>query len=346
MSGNLGRLDDLPRARLCRTPTPIEAMPNLAARFRGVELYVKRDDLTGLAFGGNKVRQLEFYMGEAQDQNADTILITGAIQSNFVRLAAAAARKLGMDCHVQLEERVPTTDPLYRNSGNVLLNRLLGATLYTYSEGEDEEGADRRIGEIAAGLEAEGRRPYVIHLAPGHAPLGALGYVVVGREIAEQIAAEGLDIDEVVLASGSGNTHAGTLFGLRAMGCDLPVTGICVRRGADLQHGRITARCREIADYLGIAPVVDEADVRLIDDFLAPGYGQLNPPTVDAIRMAAECEALILDPVYTGKTMAGFIQRAREGNAGRKLLFIHTGGTPAVFAYGRMLIEALAETSG
>ena len=125
MSGNLGRLDDLPRARLCRTPTPIEAMPNLAARFRGVELYVKRDDLTGLAFGGNKVRQLEFYMGEAQEQNADTILITGAIQSNFVRLAAAAARKLGMDCHVQLEERVPTTDPLYRNSGNVLLNRLL-----------------------------------------------------------------------------------------------------------------------------------------------------------------------------------------------------------------------------
>ncbi len=343
MSGNLGRLDELPRVRLCRTPTPIEAMPNLAARIGGVELYVKRDDLTGLALGGNKVRQLEFYMGEAQVQNADTVLITGAIQSNFVRLAAAAARKLGMDCHVQLEERVPNTDPLYRDSGNVLLNRLLGATLYSYPHGEDEEGADRRLGEIAAELEAAGRRPYVIHLAPGHAPLGALGYVVVGREIAKQITAEGLDIDEVVLASGSGNTHAGTLFGLRAMGCEVPVTGICVRRGADLQHGRITARCLEIADYLGATNVVDEADVRLIDDFLAPGYGQLNRPTVDAISMAAECEALILDPVYTGKTMAGFIQRAREGGAGRRLLFMHTGGTPAVFAYGTMLTAALAE---
>jgi D-cysteine desulfhydrase/L-cysteate sulfo-lyase len=346
MLGNLGRLDELPRARLCRTPTPIEAMPNLAARIGGVELYVKRDDLTGLALGGNKVRQLEFYMGEAQAQNADTILITGAVQSNFVRLAAAAARKLGMDCHVQLEERVPKTDPLYRDSGNVLLNRLLGATLYSYPHGEDEEGADRRLGEIAAELEAAGRRPYIIHLAPGHAPLGALGYVVVGREIAEQIAAEGLDIDEVVLASGSGNTHAGTLFGLRAMGCNVPVIGICVRRAADLQHGRITSRCRDIADYLGIDPVVDEADVRLIDDFLAPGYGQLNPPTVEAISMAAQCEALILDPVYTGKTMAGFIQRAREGGAGRRLLFIHTGGTPAVFAYGTMLTEALAEAKG
>ena len=342
MSGNVGRLDELPRTRLCRTPTPIEAMPNLAARIGGVELYVKRDDLTELAFGGNKVRQLEFYMGEAEAQNADTILITGAVQSNFVRLAAAAARKLGMDIHVQLEERVPKTDPLYRNSGNVLIDRLLGATLYSYSEGEDEAGADRRIGEIADELAAAGRRPYVIHLAPGHAPLGALGYVVVGREIAEQIDAQGLRIDEVVLASGSGNTHAGALFGLRAMGCDVPVTGICVRRAADLQHGRITARCREIADYLGVAPVVDETDVRLIDDFLAPGYGQLNPPTVEALRMAAECEALILDPVYTGKTMAGFIQRATEGGAGRRLLFIHTGGTPAVFAYGTLLTEALA----
>jgi D-cysteine desulfhydrase/L-cysteate sulfo-lyase len=148
-------------------------MPNLEARIGGVRLYVKRDDCTGLALGGNKVRQLEFYMGEAQADGADTVLITGAVQSNFVRLTAAAARKLGMDCHVQLEERVPNTDPAYRNSGNVLLDRILGATIHSYSEGEDEAGADRRLGEIAAELESRGRRPYIIHLAPGHKPLGA-----------------------------------------------------------------------------------------------------------------------------------------------------------------------------
>ncbi len=145
----LGRLDALPRARLAHTPTPLEALPNLSARLGGA-LYVKRDDCTGLAFGGNKVRQLEFYLGEAVAQEADTILITGAVQSNFARLAAAAARKLGMDCHIQLEQRVPKTDPLYRNSGNVLLDRILGATLHSYAHGEDEAGADRRIRDFAA----------------------------------------------------------------------------------------------------------------------------------------------------------------------------------------------------
>ena len=162
MSSPLGRLNELPRARLGHSPTPLEAMPNMAARLGNLRLAVKRDDCTGLALGGNKVRQLEFYMGEALSKDADTILITGAVQSNFARLAAAAARKLGMDCHIQLEERVPKTDPAYRNSGNVLLDRMLGATLHSYPEGEDETGADRRLGELAAELESRGRRPYVI----------------------------------------------------------------------------------------------------------------------------------------------------------------------------------------
>ena len=158
----LGTLGEFPRLRLCRLPTPLEAMPNLGEALGGAGVYVKRDDCTDLAFGGNKVRQLEFYLGEARLQDADTILITGAVQSNFVRLAAAAARKSGMDCHIQLEERVPRDDPLYRNSGNVLLDRILGATLYSYPEGEDEEGADRRVGEIAEELKGQGRRPYII----------------------------------------------------------------------------------------------------------------------------------------------------------------------------------------
>jgi len=317
-------------------------MPNLAAALgHGDRLYVKRDDCTGLAFGGNKVRQLEFYLGEAQAQGADTVLITGAVQSNFVRTAAAAAAKLGMHCHVQLEERVAKSDPEYRNSGNVLLDRMLGATIHSYPEGEDEEGADRQVREIAAELAAAGRRPYVVPLAPGHKPLGALGYVDAAREILAQLRDQELRIDEIVVASGSGSTHAGLLFGLRAMGSAIRVTGICVRRAADIQRDRIAARCADIADLLGTARVVEAEDAITVDDYLAPGYGLLNAPTVRAIDLAARCEALILDPIYTGKVLAGAIRRAGETGPDHSLLFVHTGGSPAAFAYSAALTEAL-----
>ena len=238
-----------------------------------------------------------------------------------------------MACHIQLEERVPKSDPAYRTSGNVLLDKMLGATLHSFPAGEDEAGADRRLEEIAAELTGAGRRPYVIHLAPGHKPLGALGYVVAARELLGQITADGLELDEIVVPSGSGNTHAGLLFGLRALGCQIPVTGICVRRPATDQVGRIVARCQEIADLLGLAPVVEDHDVVLTDQFLAPGYGQLNDPTRRAIAAAARREALILDPVYSGKTMAGLLHRAAESGPDHAMLFLHTGGTPAVFAY-------------
>ena len=323
----------MPRVRLGHTPTPLEDMPNLAAHVGGVRLAVKRDDCTGLTLGGNKVRQLEFYVGEAQARGADTILITGAVQSNFARLAAAAARKLGMDCHIQLEARVAKDDPAYRNSGNVLLDRMLGATLHAYPEGEDEAGADRRLGEIADGLARDGRRPYVIPLGPGHKPLGALGYVLAARELLAQIDEQALAIDEVVVPSGSGNTHAGLLFGLRLHGCRARVTGVCVRRSTTAQGPRIRARCDEIATLLGIAPIIGDDDVCLEDGFLAPGYGQLNEASVRAMGAAARCEGLILDPVYSSKAMAGLLHRAAEGGDGRSLVFLHTGGTPAAFAY-------------
>ena len=342
MPDTLGCLDQLPRARLGHLPTPLEAMPNLAAGLGfGGALYVKRDDCTGLAFGGNKVRQLEFYLGEATAKGADTVLITGAVQSNFVRTAAAAARRLGMDCHVQLEERVPRSDPEYRNSGNVLLDRMLGATLHSYAQGEDEAGADRRLREIADELRTQGRRPYIVPLAPGHKPLGSLGYVDAAREMLAQLKQQALRIDEIVVASGSGATHAGLLFGLRVLGSSIPVTGICVRRAAGLQRERLAERCREIADLLGVAPAVAEQDIVVTDEFLAPGYGHLNDATVRAIDLAARCEALILDPVYTGKVMAGVIRRAAEAGVERNILFLHTGGTPATFAYSAPLTEAL-----
>jgi len=341
----LGRLDALPRAALAHTPTPIEEMPNLARACGGGRLFVKRDDCTGLAFGGNKVRQLEFYLGDAQAQGADTILITGAVQSNFVRLASAAARKLGLDCHVQLEERVPKTDSSYRNSGNVLLDRMLGATLYSYAQGEDEAGADKRIREVAETLRGQGRTPYVIPLAPGHEPLGALGYVEAAREILAQMEARNLTIDEIVVASGSGHTHGGLLFGMRALEAPVLVTGICVRRDAEAQFQRIQSRCAEIARLLEVDPVVQDSDIRLVGDFLPPGYGQLNEATLEAIRLAARMEGLLLDPIYTGKAMAGFLERARQAGDEASLLFMHTGGTPAVFAYESALTAAFGDTA-
>ena len=298
----------------------------------------------GLAFGGNKVRQLEFYIGEARAQQADTVLITGAVQSNFVRLAAAAARKAGMACHIQLEERVAKSDTIYRNSGNVLLDRLLGATLHSYPDGEDETGADKRLGEIADDLKEAGRRPYIIPLAPGHKPLGALGYVAAADELLRQIAEADLEVDEIVVASGSGNTHAGLLFGLRAIGSAITVTGICVRRQADAQHPRIAARCREIAELLEVESKVEDSDINLVDAFLPPGYGYAGQETFSAILLAARTEALILDPTYTGKAMAGFIHQAKAAGGTGTRIFIHTGGTPAIFAYENEMTEAAGRT--
>ncbi len=341
-TSGLGRLEEIPRVALAHTPTPLEAMKNLSTRVGRAQLYVKRDDCTGLAFGGNKVRQLEYYMGQALERSADTVLITGAVQSNFVRIAAAAARKLGLDCHLQLEERVPSMDPIYRTSGNVLVDRLLGATLYSYPDGSDESGADHRLAEIGAELELRGRVPYIIPLGPGHTPLGALGYVQAAGEILEQLTAMDLTIDEVVVASGSGYTHAGLLFGLRAMGSGIRVTGVCVRREVAAQTERIRGHCRALAGLLGVPQTVEDADIRLLGTFLEPGYGVLNASVIEAMEWAARDEGLILDPVYTAKAMAGCIERAKDSSEadGRRLLFIHTGGQPALFAYERALTAA------
>ncbi len=334
----LDRLTEFPRLTLTQAPTPIEPLPRLGADL-GIELFVKRDDMTGLAMGGNKARQLEFYFGAAQAAKADTILITGAVQSNFIRMAAAAAARLGMAAHVQLEDRVPGMGADYARSGNVLLLDILGAKIHTYPHGEDEAGADARLHHMAAELRAQGRRPYVIPLAPNHPPLGALGYVVAAQEISDQMAAAERDFDCVVVASGSGLTHGGLLFGLRACGRTMAVQGICVRRPEAAQRPRIAAKCQEIADLLGVASPVTAADIQLDDEALAPGYGRPSAAVKHAIRLTAAREGLLLDPVYTGKVMAGLIVLARGGawKKGARVLFIHTGGTPALFAYGEEL---------
>jgi len=325
-----------PRVRLAHAPTPLEFLPNLTARLGGPRIYVKRDDCTGLAMGGNKARQLEYYLGQAVAEGADTILITGAVQSNFVRQAAAAARKCGMDCHIQLEDRVPHNDATYMGSGNVLLDQLLGATLHEFPEGENEAAADANLEAIADGLRAEGRKPYVIHLGIDHPPWGGLGYVDAGREIASQAHGMNLKLDAVLVATGSGLTHAGLLAGLRAAGENVPVYGICVRRDAKQQRARIERRLAEIIDLAGLpADTAGAADISVDDTWLGPGYGRLTDEIRNALDIAATTEALILDPVYTGKVMAGLIGKVERGDfrPADNLLFVHTGGSPALFGY-------------
>lgn len=338
----IGNLDRQPRVNLSHLPTPLESAPNLSRSLGITELYIKRDDCTGLASGGNKARQLEFYLGQAMARNADTILITGAVQSNFTRSAAAAARKLGLDIHIQTEDRVPGTSAAYKTSGNLLISKLMGATLHPYPHGEDEAGADRQLEHIASNLSKQGRTPFVIHLGQGHPPYGALGYVAGGLELHRQLSEGTFQPDQIIVPSGSGATHAGMLFALRALGNKTPVTGICVRREASLQRSRIVSHCENLASLLEIENPVTSSDIITDDAVLAPGYGQINQAILVAIKLTAYHEGIILDPVYSGRTMAGLINLARQGTANNKILFVHTGGLPAIFAYENELSPIIA----
>ena len=338
MSSPLADIGRFPRVRLGHVPTPLEPAPKLGAAL-GIGLWIKRDDCSGLALGGNKVRQLEFHFGEAQARGADTILVTGAVQSNLVRIAAAAARRLGMEIHIQLEDRVEGEGELYRTSGNVLLARVMGAALHSFPSGEDEAAADAAMQQRAAALLAEGRRPYVVHSAPGHAPLGGLGYMLAAGEILEQARKLGVGFDAAVTASGSALTHAGLLVGLRALDARIPVLGICVRRDAVQQRARVAKVASRLAAMIGRPGAVGAEEVEVSDAVLAPGYGRLSAAVREALALTARHEGLLLDPVYTGKAMAGLIGQVRAGRiaAGSRVLFVHTGGQPALFAYAESL---------
>ncbi|MDJ0630013.1 MAG: D-cysteine desulfhydrase family protein [Rhodobacter sp.] len=319
-----------PRLNIVTAPTPLVAAPRVS-RALGIELFIKRDDLAGPSIGGNKSRQLEYYFGAAKAEDADTILITGAVQSNFARLAAAVARAEGMHPIVQLENRVPDTSKTYQSSGNVLLSRLLGAEILTYPEGEDEAGADAALHARAGDLRKAGRKPYVIPLSEGHPPLGALGYVDAAHEVLNQLG----EFDVLVVASGSGATHAGLIAGLRGAGSRARVIGSCVRREAGLQSariGRVVDRLRRL--HRG-AERVHQADIETWDGALAPGYGRLGEPAASAIRMLASYEGLLLDPVYTAKSFAAIPALVASGEIRKnsRVCFVHTGGLAAMFAY-------------
>jgi len=323
--------DNFPREKLAQTPTPIEKLDRLSEILGGPEIWIKRDDQTGLAFGGNKARQLEYYFGEAVLEKANVILITGAVQSNYMRTAVAAARKLGMDVEVQLEERVKGQPAEYYQSGNPYLMKLMGAKFHHYPAGEDEEGADDALYQRAEELKSKGKTPYVIPLAAKHPPIGSLGYV----DCAEELLSQNLKMDAIITASGSGTTHAGLLAGLRIKGEKVPVYGICVRRDKGSQRARIKKNTQIVIDMLPGDHQIRDEDIHLFDDCLAPGYGHLNEFVTEAIKLAAEEEGLLVDPVYTGKALAGMMKLIREGkfSAQEKILFMHTGGTPALFGY-------------
>ncbi|MFK7880636.1 D-cysteine desulfhydrase family protein [Roseobacter sp.] len=325
------------RAELVSAVTPIESLPNIS-KVLGVDLHIKRDDLAGTTMGGNKSRQLEYYLGAAQQAAADTVLITGAVQSNFVRTAAASAAKLGMKTIVQLEARVPDVDALYGTNGNVLLSRLLGVEIMHYPEGEDEAGADAALRARADQERQAGRTPYVIPLALANPPLGALGYMRAAREILKQDAA----FDVVVIASGSGLTHAGLLAGLRQAGHTAQVIGSCVRRDMVQQRNRIRTVLDALVALDPDTPQVQDADIMIWDGALMPGYGQLGAPAAEALAMMARTEGIVLDPVYTAKVFAAIPALITSGEiaAGSRVLFVHTGGLASLFAYQSALENA------
>lgn len=341
------RLEDAlagwPRVSLAHLPTPIDHLPRLSARYPGHDLWLKRDDCTGLAMGGNKARQLEFYLGDALARGCDTVLSTGAVQSNYMRSLAAAAAKLGLTCHIQLESRVDNPDPDYHRSGNVFLDHLFGATIHHYDRDGDEFGADAAINDIADSLRAAGRKPYIVPLAPVDRPRGALGYVAAAVEMADQFRDLPLAPDLVVVPSGSGLTHAGLLAGFRALGNPVTVLGACVRRDAALQRQRILEHCHKLERMLDIGRIVDENDVRVSDVALAPGYGRASAAVMQAIADMARLEGVLVDPVYSAKTIATTLRLLDDDGLAdcRRIVMIHSGGTPALFAYREPVLSSV-----
>ncbi len=328
-----------PSQKLGHYPTPLELLPRLLGEDALHRLWIKRDDCSGLGLGGNKVRQLEFYMGDAVAKGCDTVLSTGAVQSNYMRTLAAAAARLGFECHIQLENRVQTDDPDYLQSGNVLLNKLFGAEIHHYAEGEDEHGADAALAVIAEELERQGKRPYIVPLAPVPEPKGALGYVSAALELAKQCDEQGVEPDLIVVGSGSSLTHAGLLTGCRALDWQVPVLGACVRRAAEVQRPRVAETCVKIERMLELPTLVQPDDIWVSDIALAPGYGKASPEVLSAISAMASKEGIIVDPVYSGKMVSCTLQLIENQalDSFRNIIMIHTGGTPAVFAYRQLL---------
>jgi L-cysteate sulfo-lyase len=324
-----------PRVFLAHLPTPLERLDRLSSELGGPEIWIKRDDCTGLSTGGNKTRKLEFLMAEAQAQGAEIVMTQGATQSNHARQTAAFASKLGMRCHILLEDRTGSKDPNYNNNGNVLLDHLHGATTERRGPGLDM-GAEL---EAAAGkLRAQGAKVYTIP-GGGSNPTGALGYVNCAFELVGQANDRGLVIDHIVTATGSAGTQAGLIVGLKAINARIPLLGFGVRAPRPKQEESVYNLAVATAEKLGCPGVVRREDVVADTDYVGAGYGIPRADTIEAIRMFAELDGILLDPVYSGKGAAGLIDYARKGRfkKGERIVFLHTGGAAALFGYDAAL---------
>lgn len=324
-------LSAFPRVHLAHLPTPLEPLQRLSRHLNGPRLWIKRDDCTGLSTGGNKTRKLEFLMGEALTLGADTVITQGATQSNHARQTAAAAAKLGLECHILLEDRTGYTSTDYTFNGNVLLDRLHGATV---SKRPKDADMNAEMERLAASLRDKGRKPYVIP-GGGSNPVGALGYVNCALELVHQANEGGLKISHVVLATGSAGTQAGFLTGLAAMNAHIPVLGISVRAPKDKQEANVFALAERTAAHLGAAGVVQREQVVANSDYVGEGYGLPTDGMREAVKLVARFEGILLDPVYTGKGFAGLIDHVRRGffREDSDVVFLHTGGSAGLFGY-------------
>lgn len=325
---NLARF---PRVRLTLSQTPLEFLPNLTRHLGGPNLYIKRDDHTGLALGGNKTRKLEFLIGDALEKGATHILTQGATQSNHVRQTVAAANKFGLKSTVLLEERVSGADTDYYRNGNVLLDQIFGTTIETRPGGTDMAHELERVGER---LRAAGEKPYLIP-GGGSNPIGALGYVVSAQELIAQANEQRLVIDRVVHATGSTGTQAGLVVGLFGSDAHIPVLGISVRAPKAKQEENVRKLARQTWELLGLRGELPDSAVEANSDYVGAGYGIPTPGMVEAVQLMARHEGILLDPVYTGKGFAGLVDLIRKGHfkKGENVVFVHTGGAVGLFGY-------------
>lgn len=325
-----------PRLSLGHFPTPLEALPNLSRYLGGPNIYIKRDDCTGLATGGNKTRKLEFLLADALQQEANVIITQGATQSNHVRQTIAAAAKLGLESQVLLEKRVSDFGDDYQFSGNILLDHLLGGTIAGHlPAGTDMQQAMEHLAET---LRAQGKKPYIIP-GGGSNPIGALGYVACAEELLYQSSQQRLRIDHIVHATGSTGTQAGLVTGLVASNSNIPVLGISVRAPKDKQEQNVYSLAQRTWELLGVKGEFPREAVIANSDYVGAGYGLPTDGMLEALRLLAQLEGILLDPVYSGKGMAGLIDLVRRGHFSPEdnIVFIHTGGSAGLFGYRQVL---------
>ena len=325
---NLARF---PRRRYTAGYTPIARLTRLSAALGGPDLWIKRDDKLGLAGGGNKTRKLEFLVADALAVGADTLVTCGAVQSNHCRLTLSAAVAEGLKCRLVLEERVPNSfSP--EAGGNNFLYDLLGVEEKRVVPGGTNL-ADA-MAQVLSDLQREGRKGYIIP-GGGSNALGSLGYASCAQELVVQAFEEGVNFDHVVCASGSGGTHAGLLAGMTALSTHIPVSGISVRHPQQKQEAHIHSLATATAELLGLSAGISRDAVTVDDGYVGDGYSLPTETMKEAVQMLARLEGVLLDPVYTGKAMAGLIGQVREGRfaKGEQVLFLHTGGAPSLYHY-------------